>query len=124
MPGLLKARPPWPQFSESKGELNSVNSQYKHQIVDQYGAEAIQQSWLKICKSLKVLTAEVAAKGTSIIPVVTLHEILNASKERKDELKAVGCFVVRDVVDRSEATGWFQGLKKYVEDNKDAITGL
>jgi hypothetical protein len=123
MASILKAWPPWPRFTESNGELKTENCQYKQEIMEKYGEEAIQQSWLKTCRNLEVLTAKVAAKGTSTIPVLTLNEILNASKERKDELKEVGCFVVRGVVDRFEATGWFQGLKRYVEDNKKVITG-
>jgi hypothetical protein len=74
-------------------------------------------------RTWKILAAEIAAKGTSIIPELTLVEILNATEKKKDELKGVGCFVVRDAVPRSEATTWVNGLKKYVTDNKDAITG-
>lgn len=78
---------------------------------------------MKTCKSLTALTAEIEQQATSIIPVLTLDEILNASEEKKDELREVGCFVVRCVVERAEATDWFQGLKGYVADNKAAITG-
>jgi hypothetical protein len=123
MPYITKAWPPWPQFVESKGELRAGNARYKQGIVDKYEADGIRQSWLKTCKALNALTAEIAAKGSAIIPVLTLDEILNTSKESKEELKDVGCFVVRDVVPRPEAAAWFQSLKQYVADNKDEITG-
>ncbi|KAE9369071.1 DUF1479-domain-containing protein [Stipitochalara longipes BDJ] len=123
MPGILKAWPPWPQLVESKGELKPGNARYKQEIFDKYGAEAICQSWLNTCKALEALTAEIAAKRTAIIPVLALDEILNMSEQKKEELKGVGCFVVRDVVPRSEAAAWFRDLKQYVADNKDEITG-
>jgi hypothetical protein len=123
MPGVLKAWLPWPQFIESKGESRTGSAQYKQEIVAKYGAKAIQESWLRTCKSLEVLTAQIAVKGASILPVLMLDEMLNAYEEKKGELKEVGCFVIRDVVPRSGATVWFQGLKQYVADNKDEITG-
>jgi hypothetical protein len=123
MPIVLKAWPPWSRFIESKGESRTGNAQYKQGIAAKYGAKPIQESWLRTCKSLEALTAQMAVKWTSIIPVLMLDKMLNASEEKKGELKEAGCFVVRDVVPRSEATVWFQGLKQYIADNKDEITG-
>jgi len=123
MPGLLKAWPPWPQFDQSKGELRPENTRYKQEIVDKYGAEAIRQSWLKTCEALEILTGEITSKGTAIIPVLTLDEALKASEQKKEEVRGVGCFVVRNVVPKSEATEWFRNLKQYADDNKDEITG-
>ncbi len=120
---ITQAWPPWPQFVESKGELRVGNARYKQEIADKYGADGIRQSWLKTCKALNALTAEIAAKEGAIIPVLTLDEILNTSEESKEELKDIGCFVIKNVVPRSEATAWFQSLKVYVADNKDEITG-
>jgi hypothetical protein len=116
--------PPWPLFNAAKGENNPENVTYKRAIVEKYGAEAIRQSWLETCVSLKRVTAEIEAKKTDIIPVLTLDEILGASEKKKEELKSVGCFVVRGVVPRSEATKWYWDLKAYVEDNREDITGL
>ena len=124
MATTLKAWPPWPQFIESKGELKRESSRYKQEIIDQYGAEAIYQSWLRTCKSLEDLTAKITAEGTSIIPVMTLDDVLMASEKKKHQLKEMGCFVIRDVVPRSEAAEWFRNLKRYVQENEDEITGM
>ncbi len=73
-PGLL-----WPQFTEAKGESKPENAQYKKEINNEFWPEAVGQSWLKICRELDVLTAEIASKGTSVNPVLKLDEILAAS---------------------------------------------
>lgn len=116
--------PPWPLFNAQKGENKPENIIYKRSIVEKYGAEAIRQSWLQTCAALEQVTAEIEAKKTGIIPVLKLNEILNASEEKKKELKNLGCFVVRGVVPRNEATQWYWNLKSYVEDNREHITGL
>jgi hypothetical protein len=116
--------PPWPLFNVEKGENKPENVTYKRIIVEKYGAESIRRSWLQTCASLQQVTAEIEAKKTDIIPVLTFNEILNASEEKKEELKSLGCFVVRGVVPREEATWWYWDLKGYVEDNKKSITGL
>jgi hypothetical protein len=115
--------PPWPIFLAEKGENKPENVTYKRTIVKKYGTEAIRQSWLETCKTLERVTAEIEEKKTDIIPVLTLDEILNASEEEKEHLKSVGCFVVRGVVPRNEATQWYWDLKGYVEENRDSITG-
>lgn len=116
--------PPWPLFNVASGENKPENITYKRTIVKKYGAEAIRRSWLETCASLEHVTAEIEAKKTGIIPVLTLDEILNASVETKEKLKRVGCFVVRGVVPRNKATQWYWDLKGYVEDNRESITGL
>jgi hypothetical protein len=116
--------PPWPIFSAEKGENKPENVTYKRTIVGKYGAEAIRQSWLEICKILERVTAEIAAKNTEIIPVLTLEELLNASEETKEQLKNIGCFVVRGVLPRNEATQWYWDLKGYAEENRESITGM
>jgi hypothetical protein len=42
---------------------------------------------------------------------------------KKEELKTVGCFVVRGVVSKNEATEWYHQLKGYVAGNKESVTG-
>jgi len=115
--------PPWPIFTAEKGENKSDNVTYKRTIVEKYGADAIRQSWLETCQALKHITTEIESKKTGVIPVLSLEEILSATEEIKDHLKNVGCFVVRGVVPRTEATQWYWDLKGYVEENKESITG-
>ena len=126
MPGRLTTAywPPWPQFTGVKtGEHKIENAEYKKQIVAQYGAEAIRQSWVETCRELKTVTEEIASKRSSIIPVLTLDDLLTANSAKREELKAMGCFVVRGVVPRNEATEWYHQLKGYVTDNKESVTG-
>jgi hypothetical protein len=69
------------------------------------------------------LTVKIAAEGTSIIPALTVEDILNTTEGKRNTLKEVGCFVVRNVVSRSDVATWFHTLKNYVAHNKGAITG-
>jgi hypothetical protein len=87
MPGVLKAWPPWPQFTEAKGEWRTANAQYKQEIADKYGIDNIRQSLLKTCEALGALATEIAEKGISIIPVLTLGEFLDSSEQQKEKLK-------------------------------------
>jgi hypothetical protein len=123
MNGVLAAWPPWPQFVESKAELNMEHVRYKQEIVEEYGIEAIQQSWLSVCKSLESVRAEIVERGNSIIPIFTLDKILDATEQEKNKIRDVGCFVVRNVVPSSDATSWFNGLKTYIADNRESVTG-
>jgi hypothetical protein len=124
MPSTLHCWALWPQFNASKGELPTEYARYKQAIIDQYGVEAVTQSWLRTCKSLELLTTKIAKAGTSFIPVLTLDEILSATEKQKDHLREIGCFVVRNAVPRTDATAWFHSLKSYVKNNQDEITGM
>jgi len=115
--------PPWPLFNTEKKENKPENAAYKRAIVDKYSEAAIRRSWIRTCKALEKATAEIESKRADIIPALTLDDLLSASQEKKNELRAVGCFVIRGVVPESDATQWYWDLKGYVSDNKEKITG-
>jgi hypothetical protein len=129
MPGATLPESPWlkwPSFTPSKGEAGFDDEliRYKQDIVALYGEAALRQSWLKTCAALKELTDEIVLKGTSIIPEVKYEEMLDLGQEGKDELLKRGAFVVRGVVDKQVADGWFHDLKGYVADNRGDIGGV
>ena len=123
MPGSLRKWPDWPEFVNRKGESEDDLKQYKTDIVKEFGEESLRQSWLKVCKELEGITDHLAEKGTSAIPEIPYEDLLALSDERKQQLKDIGCFVVRGVVDKKQADQWFTELKDYVAKNRSNITG-
>jgi hypothetical protein len=88
-----------------------------------YDAATLKDSWVRTCQALESVTETIGWYGSSVIPVLQLHDILSASEQRKRELKAVGCFVVRGVVPKTDATAWYHDLKNFLADN-DIETGV
>lgn len=125
MPGALKTWPSWPEFTASKGEedLTGELIQYKKNIISIYGEEAIQKSWLEVCKELETITDEIADKGTSAIPEIQYDEMFSMGEVEKQNLKDTGCFVVRGIIEEEQANTWFKDLKEYVADNRANVGG-
>ncbi|KAJ9614904.1 hypothetical protein H2204_014303 [Knufia peltigerae] len=123
MPGKLMSWPDWPEFTPGKAETGDDLIAYKKAIVDQYGQDALVKSWLKVCKELESVTDRIAELGSSAIPEVSFDDMFTLSPEKKEELKNVGCFVVRDVFTREQADEWFLNLKEYVAANRSSIGG-
>lgn len=118
--------PPWPQLIYNPAAITSEeNIKYLQDILAQYGDSALRTSWLTVCAELEKITARIALQQTKAIPVLdSLDAMLNASEEKKDELRAAGCFIVRAVVEKSEADGWAKEQKQYVEVNRSMVAGL
>ena len=123
MPSTVKSWPPWPQFIEAEGEKRPRNAQYKQEIVREYGADSIRRSWIQTCQTLGNLASEINRNGRTMIPTLSLEDFLDATDEKNEELKEVGCFVIRGVIPKPDATAWVHSLKEYVADNKEVITG-
>ena len=123
MPGRLLQWPEWPEYTLDKAERNDDLVQYKREIIDQYGEDALRQSWLRVCKELAGITDILAGKGTFAIPELRFEDLSTLSDEEKQLCKETGCFVVRDVIPDEETTKLFQDLKRYVADNRDQISG-
>ncbi|KIX93494.1 uncharacterized protein Z520_10672 [Fonsecaea multimorphosa CBS 102226] len=123
MPGRLLSWPDWPEFTAAKAEPGDDLVGYKKAIVDKYGKDNIVQSWLKVCKELKSVTDRIAEHGTAVIPEIQFDEVFSLTPEKKQGLKDVGCFVVRNVFSREEADKWFTDLKEYVAANRSQIKG-
>lgn len=115
--------PDWPEFTASKAETGDDLIAFKKAIVDKYGQDALVESWLKVCKELESVTDNIAELGSSVIPEVSFDDMFTLSPEKKEELKNVGCFVVRDVFTREQADEWFLNLKEYVAANRASIGG-
>jgi len=120
----MKHSSPWPALTEAEGEHLPGQLEIKRLIAAEYGEENLTKSWLKVCKELESVTAEISAKGSACIPELGFQEFQKLSAEEKDKLKTTGCFVVRQVIDESQARGYFEDLKKYVADNEERIFGM
>lgn len=88
--------------------------QYKKEIVAEYGEESIRRAWVKTCSDLAVITEEIRQNGSSVIPELSFDEFQNIPNAEIARLKNVGCFVIRGVIPREEASEQFKKLKKYV----------
>lgn len=124
MPGRLLSWPDWPDFTAAKAEPGEDLVGYKTSIVDRYGREALVQSWLRVCKELESVTDHIAEHGTAAIPEVDFEDMFSLTPERKNQLKDVGCFVVRRVFSQVQADTWFESLQQYVAANRASIGGI
>lgn len=125
MPGL-DVWPKWPEYTESDVPAAEEQQlrQYKKEIVAEYGEESIRRAWVKTCSELAVITEEIRQKGSSVIPELSFDEFQNIPNAEIARLKNVGCFVIRGVIPREEASEQFKKLKKYVTENKDSLSGM
>ena len=126
MPGRIDNKwSPWPQLTlaTAKG-VQPGTEEYTKTILSTYGAEALEASWIQVCKKLESITDRIASQGNAVIPELGLEDFLTADVDTKNKLKDTGCFIVRQIVSEQQATDWYHELKKYVEDNKSQITGM
>lgn len=125
MVGPLDTWPAWPEFTSIPANEQSDDlANYKSAIIQEYGQEALTKSWLKVCSELEKVTKEIREKGNAVIPEISYSDLQSLSEVQKEEYKNVGCFLIRGVVDKDVAEGWFKDLKKYVADNKDLVKGM
>lgn len=128
MPGRLLEWPKWAEFGTPPKDTSkdvSAEAEAKAAIIAEYGEEALRQSWLKVCKNLETVTDRLASQGDGAIPVLDISEITASglSDERRAQIKASGCCVVRGVIDTEETGALFKDLKQFVAENKGDITG-
>jgi hypothetical protein len=124
--GRLENWPEWPEFRApvALGEDHTELQSYKKRIVEKYGQDSIRKGWLKVCEMLVKSTEKMAKEGTSMIPTMSFEEFQKLDDDAKANLKATGCFVIRNVIQQEEAKSYFKDLKKLVADNEDKITGM
>ncbi|KAK5266328.1 hypothetical protein LTR99_003519 [Exophiala xenobiotica] len=126
MPGIVQGEwPPWREFGLDQPKASAPTTDVDHalakqQIIQEYGQEALQQSWLKTCAQLEKIKEECARGDTHPIPTITMDDIESdrVSPQQIVEMKRAGCFVVRNVVDPDGTTALFQELKEYTTRNK------
>lgn len=127
MPGQVRKWPAWAEYTE-QGVTESKDSDFvnvKKAIIAHYGAESLIKSWLAVCQHLETVTEEIISKGHGIIPVLNAADLLEKgfTSEQKAEVKRIGSFVIRGLIDKSEAIHHYTDLKKYVANNKGKIQG-
>ncbi|CZR45547.1 uncharacterized protein FPRO_15277 [Fusarium proliferatum ET1] len=125
MPGPIRQWPAWPEYT-SENAASSKDPEFlevKKTIISEYGAEALQQSWIKVCKELERITDEIIEKRNTIIPVFDTQQIIEDGflPEQEAKIKRIGSFVCRNTVPHEKATTLYSDLKTYVADNKGSI---
>lgn len=110
-------------FTPENGETGVEFVECKRAVVAKYGSDGIKKSWIEVCRELEKITDEIASKKTLVIPEIEYSEFAGLSAEGKQEMRDAGCFVVRGVIDKEVADGWFKDLKGYIADNKNDVSG-
>lgn len=133
MPGITKAEwPPWKEFTYTKELASSLANdpnyaKTKATIITEFGEANLRKSWLKTCEALKSITSELETKGNEVIPILHISDVLSNTvpESTKDEIRARGAFVVRQVIPQAEVEKEFEELKEYVygEANKGKVGG-
>lgn len=126
MPGRVTSWPTgWPSFTlEDNNPADTYQSDLKKQIIAQYGEDALKQAWGKTCRALDASMARIAKQGSAAIPIYTFDQIFGTENRTiVNEMKAAGCFIVRDVIQGKEANKLFGELEEFVSNNKGTITG-
>lgn len=128
MPAQTWEWPAWPEFT-AQGIKNTEDPEFlsvKKAVIDRYGGDALRRGWLQVCKDLESVTEEIAAKGSSIIPVFDTETVLAAggfTDSQREEVKRIGTLVFRATVSEAETSNLYSELKQYIADNREAIKG-
>lgn len=116
---------PWPAWQEhtdnSESDQDFVNA--KSTIIDEYGEEALRESWLKVCSKLATVTQEIAGRGSDIIPIFNTDQILadGFTEQQKEIARNTGAFVFRATIPETEAVDLYKDLKTYLGNNEGRI---
>lgn len=125
MPGRTQSWPSWPEFSApgTKEVRDEDFATAMKTIIAEYGADNLQKSWMKVCHELKVITDEIAEKGSNVIPIFETDSILSDgfTDTQRAEVQRVGAFVCRATVSEQEAKAHYEDLTKFTAANKSAI---
>lgn len=112
----------WPELSSPDQERLELLPDYRkilRRIVTTYGEAKLTQSFRDVCNVLnkrRVIT-------TSDIPVVDYQNLSSLGTQDLDEIRGKGCFVIRNVVERSQVEHLFNELKEYISANASQISG-
>ncbi|KAF4452060.1 hypothetical protein F53441_4991 [Fusarium austroafricanum] len=125
MPGPIREWPAWPEytFDSTAPFKDSEFLAVKKAIIEEYGADALYKSWIKVCNDLEHITDEIVKRGNNIIPVFDTVQVLDKgfSEEQQAEIRRIGSFICRSTVPQDEANKLYTDLKTFVADNKDRI---
>ncbi|KAF3992870.1 hypothetical protein FT663_00780 [Candidozyma haemuli var. vulneris] len=78
---------------------------------------AFKESWLRLKDAYAKGLEEIKEKGSDVIPSVTLDELSDMDKTKKDEILKRGCVVIRGVIPEDEAAGYKDEVLEYAEKN-------
>lgn len=124
MVGAIRKWPAWPEFAHDSSNASDPDFQVaKAAIIQEYGVEALQKAWLKVCEQLTLVTDEIADKGNAIIPIASAPEVLQDgfTSELRERIGKTGCVVVRGIIPKDHARQLHFDLQQYIADNKGSI---
>ncbi|KAF2832852.1 DUF1479-domain-containing protein [Ophiobolus disseminans] len=125
MPATTREWPPWPEFvAPDTTEVKDCDFlSIKKTVIAEYGAEALRQSWIKVCHELQAVTDEIVEKGSRIIPTFDTAEILSHgfNETQQAEVRRIGAFVCRATIPEAEGRAHYDDMSKYVAENKTSI---
>lgn len=128
MPGKIKTWPAWSEYIPDKNKYRPQDPDYqisKEKILQEYGRDALEASWLQVCQDLEVVSSELASKRSSCIPIFETKDVLDAgfSQDQVEQIKRYGCCILRQTIPENTANELYQKLKTYIADNKPHIQG-
>lgn len=103
-------------YGEKPVPLPSRFGHLKRKLVAGHEA-ALEASWGRLIAALGDEMKHIESRGTNLIPTIDFGEIDNSAKVAPfcDSLKRYGIGVIRAVVAGSDAEGWVNETKKYLE---------
>ncbi|KAG5363765.1 hypothetical protein CJU89_2949 [Yarrowia sp. B02] len=100
------------------GKEKELHASAAEAVLSKYSPAQLEKSWKWVLEQLKNSEAE-------DIPDLKMADVAagKVSQQTIERAKKAGCFVVRGVVEPSEARDLNQSLQTYIADNKDTISG-
>ncbi|KAF2024455.1 DUF1479-domain-containing protein [Setomelanomma holmii] len=113
MPAAIREWPAWPEFTAPDAKT----------VLAENGADALRQSWIKVCQELQAVTDEIVERRNKIIPIFDTAQILaeGFSDAQQVKIKRVGSFICRATISESETNILYEDMSRYVADNKQSI---
>ena len=113
----------WPSFTPNDNDpTDIVQKDLKASIVGEYGARNLRTAWVKTCNALNNVTSRLESQGNTAVPIFQADEVLSNPKIL-ETMKEAGCCIIRGVIPKPEASQYFIDLEKFIEDNKETVTG-
>ena len=113
----------WPSFTPKDNDpTDTFQKDLKESIIKDIGADKLRTAWVKTCKALKDVTSRHESQGNTAVPIFQADEVLS-NPEILETMRAAGCCIIRGVITKPEASQYFMDLDKFIEDNKETVTG-
>ena len=83
--------------------------------------DRLQESWQRLLSELRQEIEVIKAEGSSTVPEISFSDIkynqIESMTMFRNNFKKRGVAIIRDVVPESEALGWKELLKRYIQTN-------